>query len=328
MAETRIADVIVPEIFTGYTFEPWFERSRYFRAGVVSGNEKLNELLDGGGETFNFPFWQPLSGDTEIPSETVDVTINNITSSKQVAFRQERVKAYGANALSAILAGSKPLDRFANDVREFWTKAYDKNAIAITQGIYADNVASDSGDLVHDGSADTFNDDGVIEAQGKLGENGVVGRSDSEDYVGIAVHPVVYDRMRKNDLLDFVPISGQTRPVPFYMSMEVIVDKNLPILSTTPNVYLTVIYKAGALQFGQSSARYEPTSIERNEKIGMGVDEVHTRRVFSIHPAGSAWLGASVVGVSPTDIELATAANWDRVYNKENMRMVFYTSQA
>ncbi|MCP3680465.1 MAG: hypothetical protein GY782_09550, partial [Gammaproteobacteria bacterium] len=110
--------------------------------------------------------------------------------------------------------------------------------------------------------------------------------------------------------------------------MEVIVDKNLPILSTTPNVYLTVIYKAGALQFGQSSARYEPTSIERVEGVGMGVTEIHTRRVFAIHPAGSAWLNASVAGVSPTDIELATAANWDRAYNQENMRMVFYTSQA
>ncbi|MCP3680736.1 MAG: hypothetical protein GY782_10980, partial [Gammaproteobacteria bacterium] len=240
MAETRIADVIVPEIFTGYTFEPWFERSRYFRSGIVQANAGLNTLLDGGGELFNFPFWQPLGGDTNVPSETVAETVNNITASKQVAFRQERVKAYGANALSAVLAGSEPLDRFANDVREFWTKAYDKNAIAITQGVYADNLANDAGDLIFDGSAATFNDDGVIEAQGKLGENGVVGRSDSEDFVGIAVHPVVYERMRKNDLLDFVPISGQTRPVPFYMSMEVIVDKNLPILSTTPNVYLTV----------------------------------------------------------------------------------------
>jgi len=328
MAETRIADVVVPEVFSGYTFEPWYERSRYFRSGIVSMNSGLNSLLDGGGETFNFPFWQPLAGDTNVPSETVSETINNITASKQIAVRQERVKAYGANAISAILAGSEPLDRFANDVREFWTKAYDKNAIAVTQGIYADNVANDSSDLVFDGSASSFTDDGVIDAQGKLGENGVVGRNDSEDYVGIAVHPDIYQTMRKNDLIDFVPISGQTRPIPFYMSMEVIVDKNLPILSTSPNVYLNVIYKTGALQFGQSSARYEPTSLERNEGVGMGVTEVHTRRVFSVHPVGGAWQGASVAGISPTDAELAAAANWDRVYNKENMRMVFYTSQA
>jgi len=328
MAETRITNVVVPEVFTGYTFEPWYERSRYFQSGIMESNASLNSLLNGGGETFNFPFWQPLSGDTGVPSETVDETINAITAGKQIAVRQERVKAYGANALSAILAGDEPLSRFGNDVRNFWTKAYDKNAIAITKGIYADNVANDSSDLVFNGSAAVFDDNGVIEAQGKLGENGVVGRSDSEDYIGIAVHPVVYQTMRKNDLIDFVPISGQARPVPFYMNMEVIVDKNLPIISTSPNVYLTVVYKSGALQFGQSSAHYEPTSIDRDEKKGMGITEVHTRRVFTVHPVGAAWQDSSVAGVSPTDAELANAANWDRVYNQENMRMVFYTSQA
>ena len=327
MAETRLADVIVPEIFTNYTFEPWYERSRYFKSGIMQASSMLNSALDGGGSTFNAPFWQPLAGDTNVPSETVTETINNITADKDIIVRQERVKAYGANALSAIEAGSEPLERFTNDVKKFWTKAYDKNAIAITEGIYQDNIANDSGDLTFDGSAASFSDDGVIDAQSKLGENGVVGRSDSEDYVGIAVHPDIYNTMRKNDSITFVPISGQSRPIPFYMGMEVIVDKHMPIVSTVPNVYLSVIYKSGALMFGQSSARYEPTSIDRQEGVGMGVTEIHTRRVFAIHSPGFAYTGTAA-GVSPTDTELEAATSWDRVYNQENSRMVFYTSQA
>jgi hypothetical protein len=328
MAETRITNVVTPEVFTSYTFEPWYEKSRYFRSGILTESSEISSMLAGGGKTFNAPYWQPLAGDSDVPSETVDQTVNAITSGKQIARRQERTKAYGANAISAIRAGSEPLSRFANDVREFWAKAWDKNAISSTRGVYADNVANDSSDLVHNGSAASFNDDGVIDAQGKLGENGVVGSDDNEDYVGIAVHPDIYKTMRKNDAIDFVPISGQKRPVPFYMGMEVIVDRNMPIISTSPNVYLNVIYKNGAIQFGQSSAHYEPTSFERDEGKGMGITEVYTRRVFTIHPVGTAWQESSVAGLSPTEAELETAANWDRVYNKENMRFVFYTSQA
>lgn len=328
MAETRRTNVVIPEVFSGYTFEPWYERSRLFKSGIVMPNTSLNSNLDGGGDTFNFPFWQPLSGDSEIPSETVAQTVNAITADKQIAARQQRTKAWGANAVSAIAAGGEPLDRFGNDVREYWTQEYDKNAFATIQGVYADNVANDSGDLVEDGSAASFVDDGVTAARMKLGENGVAGRSDSDDFVAIAVHPDIYQTMQDNDLIDTVPISNQERVVNLYRGMAVIVDKNAPILSTTPNVYLTTVFKTGALQFGQSSAMYEPTSIERIENKGMGITEVYTRRVFAMHPGGFAWQNSSVAGLSPTYAELRLAANWDRVYNKENIRMVFYTSLA
>lgn len=328
MAETRLTNVVVPDIFTGYTFEPWYERSRFFSSGIIVPSTEMNSLLDGGGQQFDMPFWQPLSGDATIPSETVDETVNAITATKQIARRQERNKTYGANALSAIEAGADPLDRFANDVRAFWTKDYDKNLVNSCTGVLLDNVANDSSDLLKDDSGSVFNDDGIIDAMSLLGENGVVGRNDSTDFVGIAVHPTIYATMRKNDQIDFVPISGQTRPVPFYMGLEVVVDRNMPTDGGTPAVYTSILFKRGAFVFGQSSARYEPTSVDRNEKAGMGVTEITTRRVYAVHPLGFQWSEGSVAGVSPTNAELALATNWDRVYNAENVGVVFYYSKA
>jgi hypothetical protein len=62
MAETRIADVIVPEVFTEYTLEDSIYRSRLFNSGIMAVNPALTSLLNGGGTTFNLPFWQDVVG--------------------------------------------------------------------------------------------------------------------------------------------------------------------------------------------------------------------------------------------------------------------------
>ena len=101
--------------------------------------------------------------------------------------------------------------------------------------------------------------------------------------------------------------------------MQVIVDDNCVQQSeSTGYAYTTILLKSGAVQYGLSSTGYEQISQERVESRGMGVDEIYLRQVFAIHSPGFAWQGASMAGLSPTDTELAKAANWDRVatYNQ------------
>ncbi len=328
MAETRIADVIVPEVFTEYTLVPSIYRSRFFRSGLIIQPPTLAGLLNGGGKTFTMPQWNDTVGTAgDVPSETVDLTVNNVTSSAEVARRQFRVKAWGANDLSAVLAGADALEAAAARVNDYWAQAYDLNAIGCIKGVIADNLANDSGDLVQNisggvGALSNFSDEGVIDAQAKLGENGTVGRADEVggDFVGILVHPAVYAFMRKLDLIDYVPVSGQPRPLPFYMNMNVIVDRNTPV---DTGVYDSIIMKAGALSFGVGSANYLPTEMDRDTKKGLGIDELITRRAFAMHPYGTAWQETTVTGgVSPSDANLALATNWDRVVPAEAMRFV------
>lgn len=321
MAETRLADVIVPEIFTQYTLEQSIYRSRFFRSGALTRNSTLDGLLNGGGTTFNLPFWQDTAGDTgEVPSETVAQTINNITAEKQVARRQFRTKAWGENDISSVSAGDSPLDSAAARVNDYWAQVWDQLGLITLNGVIAENIANDAGDLVNDisgaaGSASNFSDDAVIDAQALLGENGTLGRGDQEDYMTIVVHPDVYAFMRQQDLIDFVPISGQPRPIEFYMNMMVIVDRNALVAT---DVYTTYIMKPGALQFGIGTQRYQPTEVDREPATGFGISELFTRRAFTIHPVGWAWLEGAVTGVSPSDAELVNVLNWNRVYEKEN----------
>lgn len=328
MAETRIADVIIPEVFTEYTLVPSIYRSRFYRSGLISLPPMLTALLNGGGETFNMPEWEDTAGTSgDNPSETVDQTVNSIGTTSQVARRQFRVKAWGSNALSAILAGSKGVDAAAARVMNYWAQAVDIIAFASLQGVIADNIANDAGDLVEDisagvGALSNFSDEGVIDAQAKLGENGTLDRGDEEGggFVAILVHPLVYAWMRKQDLIDYVPVSGQPRPLPFYMNMEVIVDRNAPV---DTGVYDSIIVKSNVMSYGVGTANYLPTEMDRDTKKGMGIDELITRRAFALHPYGMKWVETTVAdGITPTDAELALAVNWDRALPAENMRLV------
>ena len=323
MAETQISNVIVPEVFTDYTLEPSIYRSRFVKSNVLSVSPQLNNLLSGGGTTFNLPYWQDLvQSESDIPNESVETTINNINAEKQIAVRLEREKAWGANNISGLLAGDNPMDAIGQRVMGYWTEDYDRTLISMANGVIADNIANNSSDLVHV-TATPFDDDGVIDAQGLLGENGLVGSQaeSGNDYVGIAVRPEIYQLMRKEDLITEVPVSGQQRPIPFYMGMQVVVDRNL---ENNGGVFTSIIFKSGAFSIGQSQTGYLPTELDRKPGLGFGTDLLYTRRHYSIHPLGTAFQSASVAGISPTNTELADATNWSRVYNKENVRFVAY----
>ena len=49
------------------------------------------------------------------------------------------------------------------------------------------------------------------------------------------------------------------------------------------------------------------------------------RRRYILHPRGVKFTSSSVAGQSPTDAELATAANWSLVWEAKNVRVVAVT---
>ena len=329
MAETRLTNIITPEVFTDYTMENWTERNRFFTSGAVINSPELARLLNGGGKNFNAPFWQSLSGDSDIPVENSAQDVNNITASKIQIRRQMRTKAFGANALTSIESGSKALDVFAKDVVDYWNGQYNKAIISSAVGVLADNVANDSGDLINDQSTVAFDRDMIFDTMNLLGENGIIGRNDSTDFSMIIVHSKIYSSMQKMGLIDttFTVATETAKAIPIYSfyGLEVIVDDKMTV---DTGVYTSILVKNGAFQFGTSVAGFEPTSFERIEGKGFGIDEIYTRRVFGVAPVGFSWTDTTVAGTSPTFAEMELAVNWDRAYAKENSKMVFLNSLA
>lgn len=326
MAETRITNIIVPEVFAPYMMERSLNESKFFSSGVMFSNAELASMLAGGGKTFNLPYWKDLTGSTDVPSETVADTVNEITTAKMIARRQIRHKAWGANALSAALAGSDPIDAIGARVAGFWAKAFDDLVLYTVRGVVADNIANDSSDLVvniasEDGnnatSANKISAAKTIEAVMKMGDQ-------YDKFTAIAVHSAVYQTMLSNDLIDFIVDSKQSLSVPFYMGLRVIIWDNMPAIagSTSGYKYHSYLFKGNSIAFAEFAGPIMPVEVDRDPSKGSGIDILYTRRQFGIHPEGFSWVMSSDTGITPTDAELYTATSWDRVYNKKNTGIV------
>lgn len=327
MAVTKIADVIVPEVFNPYVLERTADRARFYLGGIVSSNPELDRLATAGGKLINMPFWSDLSGDDEVLSDSGALTPAKITASQDVAALLMRGKAWSVNDLAVALSGDDPMGAIADLVAEYWARKRSAVALSALKGAIADNVANDSGDMVADVSgatnadvtADTkFSGDVFIDGQSTFGD--AIG-----GLTGIAMHPVVYHNLKKIDNISFERESEGSLEVETYRGLRVIVDRNMPFTpaagaagTDAAPFYTSYIFGAGALGMGSGGA---PVPSETDRDSLAGEDILVTRDHFVMHPRGIKFTSASVVGSSPTNTELGTAANWDRVYERENIRI-------
>lgn len=330
---TRVSDVIVPEIFTPYAQNRTAEKSRIIQSGLVTRSEELDRLLAGGGLTFQVPSFRDLdneadriSTDTSVPFDHPDATLPagvarppnplKIQTLKEIAVRMNRNNSWSSSDLAAILAGTDPMERIADLVSSYWTRRLQAAFIATWNGVIADNVANDAGDYVHDISGSAFSA-GVTNFSAEAFLDTSVTMGDSmEDLTAVVVHSVVYNRMQKNNLIDFIPDSEGRVTIPTFLGREVIVDDGIP---RNGNVYDTWLFGGGATQMGVGTP---PVATEVDRKAGGGngggQDVLYSRVMWTLHPTGHAWTGTAGDG-GPANTgtaadDLDEAASWNRVY--------------
>ena len=106
-----------------------------------------------------------------------------------------------------------------------------------------------------------------------------------------------------------------------YQGRRVIVDDGCPVDS---GVYTTYLFGNGAVAYGDGSpVGFVPTEVDRDKRKGSGVDFLINRRTFILHPRGIKWTNNTRAHAeSVSRAELATAANWERVYEPKAIRIV------
>lgn len=308
---TRIADVIVPQVFNSYVIEKTAELSALYQSGIVVRNPELDRLASAGGKLINMPFWDDLTGDDEVLSDSSALTTEKITSGQDVAVLLMRGKAWAANDLAKALSGDDPMAAIGNLVATYWARAQQKVLINTLTGVFG---AASMSTHVHDisaavGDAAKISAGGFIDAQTKLGDA-------ADRLTAVAMHSATYAALQKQNLIDFVPDSNGVVNIPTYLGKRVIVDDGCPVADGT---YTTYLFGQGAIGLGSGAAPV-PTETDRDSLAGD--DILINRQHFILHPRGVAFQSASVAGSSPTNAELATASNWAKVYTDKNIRIV------
>lgn len=328
---TQIADIIVPRKFTSYVTVLTEKKSRLIQSGAMQTNALLSQNLAGGGLIFDFPFFKDLDDDsdrvsTDTPAErytggSADPDPFKITTGSQVAVRMSRNGSWSSADLASALAGVDPLDAIQNLVAAYRARRLQAAFIATMTGIFADNDASPGGsehvqgDLTLDVSGVGFVD-GVtnFSAEAYLDAKQTMG--DSQEALDLTlVHSVVYNRMKKNNLIDFIPDAEGRVNIPTFMGGSVIVDDSMP---ASAGVYHTWLFGRGAVQFGSGDPKV-PTEVERHPGAGNGGGQevLWNRWEWCIHPVGHKYAGSAASGGpsnANTSNNLAHAGSWQRVY--------------
>ncbi len=327
MATTTIADVIVPEVFNPYVQEKTAELAAFYMGGIVSTNPELNALASQGGKLINMPFWTDLTGDDEILSDSGSLTPAKIGSGQDIAALLMRGRAWSVNDLAKALAGSDPMAAIGNLVADYWARRYQAVGLNSLAGVFLDNVANDSSDMTSDihgatnadiAAGTKFSGDAFVDGQATFGDalGGIA---------GIAMHSTVYSNLKKLDSISFEKESQGDAEVETYRGIRLVIDDGMPytpaagpLVGDAAPQYTTYLFGSGALGMGQGSA---PVPSETDRDSLAGNDILITRSHFIMHPRGVAFQSAAVAGASPTNAELATVGNWNRVYERKNVRI-------
>jgi hypothetical protein len=316
MTNTRISDVIVPEVFQKYMIRETAEKARIFQAGIMNANPVITGFLAGGGRTVNLPYWTDLSGTENISGddETSVATSIKLATTKDLAIRQNRNQGWSSSDLTEALAGDDPLKVVSQRVGTYWANQFDKLVISTLKGLTADNIAANSGDMVKDATGSTITADLVIDAAATMGDA-------DERLAAIAMHSKTYARLAKLNLIDFIPDSEGRVRFPSYLGYNVIRDDDCYQNGTITHTYLLA---RDAFAWGEGTPKY-PVEVDRFPAQGMGggVEQIWSRREFVIHPYGYSWAiatpGAGMAGQSPTNAEMEAATAWTRNAPRKNV---------
>lgn len=316
MAETKIADVIQPELFDQYVIDRTTEKNEIMNAGVIENNPKLNELITGGGTVFTMPKWNDLSGESQVLDDSEPLEVSKITSKKELATLLIRGNAWGANELAGALAGDDPMKAIGNLVADWWIRDEKKQVLAILNGVFASSSMSALVSDITSSETTTISGAAVLDAKQLMG--------DAANLLTLMyMHSATFTQLQKQNLIQYIPVSESKIQIPTYLGYRVVCDDSAPVdTSSATAKYTTYLLSKGAIQRGIGTPK-TLTPVETDRDSLASVDLLINRQAKVLHPKGISWIGASEIAkATPSNTELATGTYWNRVSDIKKIGMV------
>lgn len=333
MATVQISNIYNPLTFARREQEAQIQLNQFLNSGIVVMDPRVSAQASQGGNVGELPFFKPLG--TEEPNYSTDnpattSTPANVTSAKMVWRLAAQNKSWSTMDLARELALEDPVGAITNRIGQYWATNNEKRVIQSCLGILASNVANNGGDMrvtvANDAvgaitDAERISAELIIDAEQTAGDH-------QGGFTAIAMHSVIYARLRKQNLIEFVRNADNNTMFATYGGKRVVVDDALPAVAGTNRVtYTTILFGAGAFVMGEGRVMV-PSEMDRAPATGNGggQDIIYSRRSDIIHPLGFTFTSSSVAGQSATQAELATAANWTRVWERKNVPIAFIST--
>ena len=314
MAYATLTDLVLPESMAQDVINASIENSRFFQSGAVANMTDALEAVPSKGKVL-MPFWNDLSGVSQLAHNGVNLTVGSVTQGQDEAAVLSRAGVWGSEDLAAAFKGEDPVAFIENRASNWWANELDRVAAqnllaALATVVSGASMAANVNDISGlTGTADVIDDSAMIDTAGLLGDK-------DEDLSLVIMHSAVRRKLEKlNVVEDFVPSEG-AKAIKLYRGRSIITTDRLAPAS---GKYKTIFVGAGAIGFFEGQPK-KPTEIHREPLLNGGEEAFVSRRIFGIHPRGIAF-AATPAGNCATDAELATAANWERVWTAQNIKI-------
>jgi len=275
------------------------------------------------------PFWQDINPARQILADNAALTVNKIGASKDIARLQKDGNAWSVNDLAKALSGDDPMGALVELVGDYWIRVDQGLILSSLKGIFgsasmAGNKLTIASETIAGQSAVTrLNGATFVDATVKLGDRG-------DQLTAVAMHSATEAALRKLDLIDFIPDSAGKAQIKTFQGRRVIVDDGMPVRNGTTDglVYTTYLFGPGAFARGAAPLTTPVQGGHGTEGVEWGRAPLDSdtnfvnRRHFILHPRGVKFNSAAVAGASPTNAELENQANWTRVFENKNVRIV------
>jgi len=280
----------------------------YLRRNV---NRSLMEAFprEGGGNKATILISGELGGTAQNYDGSTDIVPNNVKNYSQTVIVIGRVNAWKEKDFVLSIAGKSELDSQAYQV----AMARDKNIKASAMSVLSALFDGTNGVLRARTLASTSDIDGtelnkaITQACGDMAE----GEFDvvfMDSYVAMALANLKLLQYAKyNDENGLERVSNE---IAYWGNKLVIIDD---ACGTNAKVGTHNIYSFGARswEYGDGLVK-TPYEMARDAFTAGGVDSLISRMRYVLAPHGVSWKGSDAI-VSPTEVQLATATNWELV---------------
>ena len=305
--KTKIADMIIPEIFAPYVIERTFEQSAIIRSGLASRNEVLNRLITGGGKTITIPAYKSLTGRSQVLSDTTPLDTKKLSTKADIAAVLYRGNAWSINQLASALAGDNAYEALVDLVAQYWVEEEQRILIDILTGVFE---ATSMANLKAGDDNSYYDGDLIIDAQGKLGD--AAGKLS-----GFIMHSAVRNDLLKKDKTAFQSWTERGIEYNKYLGYDVIVDDTCPV---SAGVYTSYIFAKDAVSYGTGTPAGMDL-VDTDKDILAGDRVLVNNKPLVLHVNGTKWAGTAT-GATPSDEELKTGTNWELVSDIKNIGIV------
>ncbi|WRQ11922.1 hypothetical protein vBSlqSZDD2_11 [Serratia phage vB_SlqS_ZDD2] len=342
MATTSLKEVFVPKLYASYAKLNSLELTDFAQSGIAVTDDRFKNFAMSGGDLMIMPHWRDLDHTMEpnySNDDPADLAVpGNVTAGEMQTRISYLNYGWSAMDLTGEIAGSSPNKRIAERVESWWQYQFQKRMLAMSVGLYNENVANHDGDMVFDATKNAgigqrvFGGENFIDAVYTLGDRAGLIKA-------MAIHSSVEARMAKEGLIEYIRNSEGQLLYKSYMGKRLVVDDSMPTFGTGEDrKYLSILFSGGQFAYASGAPRV-PYEVEREPRAGHGGGEetLWTRKTWLMHPYGYSFTGEQLTGTggegnkgnvkSATLNDLQASVNWKRVVERKGVGLAFLVTK-